>query len=30
MNVIGHDDTFFDIQSTRAKQYGISWRILVT
>ena len=22
MNVIGHDVTFFDIQSTRAKQYG--------
>ena len=22
MNVIGHDVTFFDIQSTKAKQYG--------
>lgn len=22
MNIIGHDFTFFDIQSTKAKQYG--------
>jgi ribonuclease Z len=23
MNIIGHDVTFFDIQSTKAKQYGL-------
>ena len=28
-NIIGHDVTFFDIQSTKADQYGLFMRLFV-